>query len=96
MPVVLTQLEATIVHVTLDMRVMDLKETVLVSVLLTNVHSYGICEYYIVLCVYLQILMNVPEICQSVIPRPTVQTQMVVTCVHVTLVSLDQDSFALV
>ena len=38
--------------------------------------------------------MNVPDICQNVIPRPTVQTQMVVTYVHVMLVSLDQDSFA--
>ena len=33
MPLVTILLEGTIVHVTLDMRVMDLKETVTVSVL---------------------------------------------------------------
>ena len=33
---------------------------------------------------------------QSVIPKLTVQTQMVVTCVHVMLAFLDQDSSALV
>ena len=47
-------------------------------------------------CISLQILMNVPEIHQSVIPRPIVQTQMVATCAPVILASLDQDSFVLV
>ena len=45
---------------------------------------------------FLQILMNVLETCPGVIPRPSVQTQMAATYVHVMLVSLDQDSFALV
>ena len=39
MPVVLTLLEGTIVHVTLDMRVMDLKETATVSVFVTQVND---------------------------------------------------------
>ena len=53
-------------------------------------------KYDIRYTLFLQILMNVPEIRQRVIPRPIVQTQMVAISVHVMLVSLDQDSFALV
>ena len=38
--------------------------------------------------------MSAPEICQNVIPKHTVLTQMAATFVHVILVSMDQDSIA--
>ena len=92
MPVVLTLLEGTIVRVTLDTRVMEQMETAAVSFILSQ-RGWFIQRQ---MSFALQISMNVPKICRSVIPKAAALTLMAAICVYVMLDSLDQDSTALV